>query len=538
MSGGVKKSATMHRGYLGGQAGVPVLRRTAPEYQTYETGYFQGGFYAGYDRVLVIPKSPRWLAEGSLRLEADYYYLGGDEGNLGSHKHQWSALGGWKQRFDPFFDSGRPVRFFVDPMAGFGIAGNRLNFGRGFPLDQETSLNFLARLGGGVEYCFHDKACFAIKAGYDIERSLTGLGYFQRGWRVGPELEVNLFGSPIRRTDICWQQLNEVRDDLASCEASLRDVYDELAALHGQIRSLLADNVLLNEAIQKQVAEYKKECRDPNIAPPDLETKIDDLKPFPDWKWADRECRGQLEAANAALRECQSQELNQTRDRLAEKLAEVKKSHNDLVGQWEEVVRWIYQCRKPGGRFIRTPKSILLFANDSADLATQQQKFFDKPVGRIHTDLDDWIVYLSRPENKRIQIRIHGYANDTGDENKNLLLAEARAENVRQYLTKTDTGPKAKYGPTLVPAEDVPAYQRNNCVAETTTAGLQSAYCPVHMDSERVDFSKGYGSDPRTLEKLRARLGDLGIVVTEADTQHPIYRMVWLEFSDEEGNFK
>lgn len=533
----MKEKVARHSGYVGGQAGVPILRRTDPEYNEYETGYFQGGVYAGYDRVMINPERLRWLLEGSLRTQLDYYYLGGDEGNLGSHKHQYSLLGGWKQRFNPFvtWNGQAPYWLFVDPMMGLGVADNELNFGRGFPLEQETSLNFLARLGGGVEYCFHANACLAVKAGYDLERSLAGLGYLQRGWRAGPELEANFFGPPIQRRDPCWEDLSDLRENLTVCEQGLKKVYSELTAIHGEIQGLLAINARLREATANQIDQYKNECKDPGIVPPDFEAEIDPLGPPPHWQWADMECPFQLEAAEQALEECRASSLNEIRDRLAAKLVQAREVHQQLVGQLEETIHWIYECRKP----VRTPKSILLFANDNAVIFTQPQEFFDRPLGKINPDLDDWIVFLNHSDNKKRRLRIHGYSNDTGDAERNRILSQERSDNVKRYLTKIKTGLGETFGPTLVPAGAVPPSERKKgqCIEKAPGAGLAETYCTIHVDPNRIEKAKGYGSDPAEIATLRDRLKRADIDLTEADPKHPIYRMVWLELSDEEGDF-
>lgn len=261
--------------------------------------------------------------------------------------------------------------------------------------------------------------------------------------------------------------------------------------------------------------------------------ETDPLEPPPHWQWEDTECPLQLAAAEKSLKECRHFSLNQTRNRLAEKLGEVRKVHQKLVGQLEETVYWIYECRKP----VRTPKNILLFANDNAGIFTQPQEFFGRPLGQINPDLDDWVIFLNHLENRKRRIRIHGYSNDTGDAQRNLILAQERAENVKQYLTKTKTGLAEPFGPTLVPAGAVPPSERGECIEKEPGAGLSGTYCAIRVDPSRITAAKGYGSDPTELEGLRDRLKKVDIDITEADPKHPIYRMVWLELSDEEGNF-
>lgn len=534
------KNNNVHRGYLGGGVGAPALKRAAPEFKVYETGYSQSGFYAGYDRLFLRNSGEGgWLSEGSLRLQADYYYVGGDEGNLGSHKHQYNLLTGWKQRFSPlvFLESDLPFHLFLDPMTGFGVADNALNFGRGFPLEEETSFNLLARFGGGAEYCFQPIVCLGFKGDYGMERSLAGIDYFQKGWRIVSEAEVHFGAPPAQGSDTCWQELNKVRGYLSTCETKRNIIYEELVGLHRQTQEILADNVTLKETIGQQIYEHQKECMESDIVLPNFEREIVPLESHPSWERMAGECQDQLKAARKSLKECLgSRDANERKDQLSKQLTQTRQIHQRLVHQLDAVIRWVHECRK--ATLFRTPKAMLLFVNDNADIPTRQQRFFGQSRGQVNSDLDDWMIYLNRPENQNVKVRIHGYANDTGDPKHNLALSKTRAENVKHYLVRNERSPSALYGPTLLPAEEVPPEKRIKCIQDPKQTEWSSSYCPIHMDPKRVVSSEGYGSDPQIIEKLQGKLKDFGIVVTEADTQHSFYRMVWIEVSDRDGNFK
>ena len=530
---------TNHRGYLGGEVGDPILKRSGAEYQKYETGYFQSGFHVGYDHLLFDPE-PAWVGEGSLRLQADYYYVGGNEGNLGSNKYQYGFLTGFKQRLIPFpFSSWNGVRLFVDPMLGVGIADNHLNFGRGFPLEQETSFNGLVRLSGGAEYCFYGNACLALKGGYELERSLIGVNYFQRGWQVGPVLEIPLSGLADGSVDGCWQELNKVRGYVANCEDIRRNSYEKEAALHGQIKDALAVNYKLKQMMLQQIGAYQKECGDPQISLEEKATSLSELKPLSHWIWEVAECSMQLQKAREALQQCflkDPQELDAAQ--LTAMLQQIRQNQNEWVDRSNAVFRWVFECRRAA--IFRTPQALFLFPNDGADMALQPQRFFDRSMGRVNPDLDDWVIYLNRPENKNIKVRIHGYANDTGDPEYNLSLSQKRVANFHRYLTTAEREKKTPYGPTLVPIEQVPQEQRTgkNCVHGKKQTEATPIYCPVYLDPVRVESAVGHGSGSAEVERLKERLKQFGLVVTEADPQHPVYRMVWLEISDREGNFQ
>lgn len=119
-----------------------VERPTAPD--PFGTEYSETSFRVGYQHHST-PFGSLDLKGGPL-VEVGYSAIAGGEGNLGSHRsYQVEALAGWKQNFWRFA--------FVLPKAGIGYGANYLNFGEGFPLERQSSLNLLLEADAGIEFC-------------------------------------------------------------------------------------------------------------------------------------------------------------------------------------------------------------------------------------------------------------------------------------------------------------------------------------------------------------------------------------------------
>lgn len=530
--------------YLGGNIVDSSVRRDL-ELERYDTNYHATQLHLGYQKIVVRPDWLKRFTYGGYRLQLGYTYLGGDEGNLGSHKRQVDLQLGWKQMFHIPFRNDAPFRVFVDPAVGFGIARNRMNFGRGFPLEAEHSGMLQARLGLGAEYCFHTNLCIAARAGYFFEDSVAGLGYSHRGPYLGTELEGDLFGPKPEPCpeDRCWKDLARAKNDLTTCQVSLDSLHEEVAELVAEVNRLQADNQSLHQFLTQQIDKYKEKCGKPPVTP--VEPGVLE----PSWSRssftpADREdCREELADTLQQVQECRRTdeksvraELEKRKQSLAVDLREAEAINQKLIAQAGEVIQWVHGCCDKGKVIIsRTPKTLLLFANDNPDLPLQPQTFFGtQPQGKVNPDLDDMIAFLNLPRNRRMRVRVHGYANDTGDAEKNLRLSEGRAKGVRDYLVKSRTD----VGPTFAPIDVVPEAQRTNCIEGLTVEGTSAYYCATQVDASRVDSAQSHGSDPTDLEALRVSLEKDGIKLETTESNHPIFRLVWIELSDEQGRFK
>lgn len=123
-----------------------------------------------------------WLAGSGPALDVAYSYVGGDIGNLGSHRHQVALMLGWRQTMLA------SDRFFIEPQAGVAAAANWLNFGRGYPLTEETSLMGVGDLAVGYGFCGKD-FCLEASLGYFYETTLVGApDYFDHG----PQLQLGV----------------------------------------------------------------------------------------------------------------------------------------------------------------------------------------------------------------------------------------------------------------------------------------------------------------------------------------------------------
>jgi len=143
---------------------LPAARITRPAHaEGLKTNYFGTEFRLGYEPWLFFRKQVHF--RGKWSWDVGYSYIGGDEGNLGSKRHQGSLLTGWKQHLS---------YFYLHPRIGVGIARNRLNFGEGFAPQTNHSLNGILQLVGGIEFCKDQRVCFAVFGGYAMEKTLSG----------------------------------------------------------------------------------------------------------------------------------------------------------------------------------------------------------------------------------------------------------------------------------------------------------------------------------------------------------------------------
>lgn len=102
---------------------------------------------------------------GGPTLALRFAYMGSGLESDGSRRFIPSVSAGWLQRLS---------LFYVNPSVGVGIGINSLNFGRGSPPPDETSVNVRFGLELGLSLCQARAACPAIFASYQYDFSIYG----------------------------------------------------------------------------------------------------------------------------------------------------------------------------------------------------------------------------------------------------------------------------------------------------------------------------------------------------------------------------
>jgi len=129
------------------------------------------------------------LSDGSLIAEGQYSYYLGQERNEESHSKEYGVGVGWKQTL---LKRDNVLNINVTPMLRLGRAQNVLNFGRGFPVEEESSTNGGAALLVGADLC-GEYACVTPTFGYGWEKTLDGEpDHSRNGWEAGLGISVAL----------------------------------------------------------------------------------------------------------------------------------------------------------------------------------------------------------------------------------------------------------------------------------------------------------------------------------------------------------
>lgn len=164
-----------------GDAGPTWIRR-AVELDPYDVNYHGVDLHLGVENGESFPllgflPIPEWVARMNVFGEVGYGYTGGDEKNLGSHRHQLLFRGGLRTRL---FDW-----VALDASAAIGGAINRLNFGKGFPPPTEFTVNGHLGASVGFQLCLGRDLCITPYVAFDYERSLIDPLYEARIIRGG-----------------------------------------------------------------------------------------------------------------------------------------------------------------------------------------------------------------------------------------------------------------------------------------------------------------------------------------------------------------
>lgn len=188
----------------------PSWFRRGTELDPYERDYFTTDLSLGvmgreaftfFDLVPAEVLKWRWMAD------LDFSYTGGDEKNLGSHRYQLLLRGGLRATL---FDL-----LTLDTEAGVGGAINYLNFGKGFPLPAEFTVNLQARAALGIELCLNRDLCLTPTVGVALEQSLGDLSYHHPVFQLGLLVSGNPIPDPVAPIPVEKERLPERSTDAA-----------------------------------------------------------------------------------------------------------------------------------------------------------------------------------------------------------------------------------------------------------------------------------------------------------------------------------
>ncbi|MBI2343379.1 MAG: hypothetical protein HYV02_03440 [Deltaproteobacteria bacterium] len=161
---------------LSGSAGWSWLRRLE-ELAPYETDYAMTELTLGMEWAEAIGEE---VVVGPV-VEVSYGFLGGTDENRGSHRHHLMARGGGRLRL---FDL-----LFLDLKAGAGGAMNALDFGKGFPLPTEYTVNVQGQVSVGGMICLGSGLCLTPLVQYTQDMAVTDplytVGAVQCGFHLG-----------------------------------------------------------------------------------------------------------------------------------------------------------------------------------------------------------------------------------------------------------------------------------------------------------------------------------------------------------------
>jgi hypothetical protein len=488
-------------------------------------------------------------------------------------------------RFIPFLD-----HLFLSANAGAGLGASELNFGGGANPVGGFDAFLHAGAGIGFDWRFQNRLGleFGVRkiVGWSPVRAYTGDALLVSfAVTFGPPVDYpeaphgscafnlnlhlpscNEFGGG--EDPSCQGELEKAKKEFHACQDEISTLRTELQAAHGRVEAYFELNAGMNDKLKEvlanpEVQAANKICGPHGITAMDLKNIAIDLPQLPQAPEA-TVCREALPLYKAAIKSCKDDSPGSLRAQIAQKIKETKTTENTirplssvLGSKTNHLWNWAMDCYSklltppppvcpgcpkcpdcppppPPRITVRTPSSVFLFANNSADLGLQQQKYPGIPNGAkaVSANLDDWIIFLNKLENKTLGVRIHGYANDTGKSEDNQTLSEKRARAVANYLMGVGR-PKNTY----VPAGEY--VKAEGCIAGNNGDTDYVIHCPVKLSSDRVKVVQGNISDPKLLDPFKDELKKVGIknATNVLDNSDPIFRSVWIELSDKEGRF-
>lgn len=402
--------------YIGWAFSPAPQIRANDEVANFDSYYFQTGPYVGIEKKLTAPV----VGFDRSIMELAYSYLGGSPQNLGSSSHELLfRLGAKADLFN--ITQNTPLTFV--PKIGLGGALNWMNFGRGFPLEMEPSINGQIQLGLNViPYCNSSTTCLSISAGLYAERALLApLPYNNYGGFLS--FDFLMLDSPTGTAPFHPdEKLVKAHDD-AIADAATKKSEESFR--------------LIEDARKKAEAEAYRKAEEARKA---KEAKEEALR-----------IKKEREEAQIRAELAQSKELIASlKDEAGKKADEVQKEI-DAVKKTvftETFDSFVKEIRKQpvGSLYLLLPMQIN-FGNGNPDITLTKQEFPKiRKILKSNPQLDRYVLALGNlinsiiqhPTRDQIKIEIHvkGYANDTGKPDINKQLALDRVQSVIDYLVR------------------------------------------------------------------------------------------------------
>lgn len=471
--------------FFGGGAGPNQLRRTA-ELEPYDSDYFTADLHLGLEPgdsfpFLFIPYIPQEIVRWNVLVDLDYNYLGGDEKNYGSHRHQLLARVGLRTRFASF----EHFAALIDARIGGGWAMNRLNFGKGVPLTTEHSATVQWSISAGVQLCLNRHACFQPQFTFLQEFGETSEAYENTAFLFGIEVG----GDP--DFDREKPEREEEPPDDSACRKRLAEAEEGRDAAQrelGKCTERAAD-------LREQLGDRTKEAET-------LRTEIATLRAAADRKKPIEHQYATLDIPRAILFGNDNPDI-------------------PLQPQWfADVGPNLYACR----------------SNPDLDHIIRTLRRWATQITALQH-----IKRLDSADQYQFILRVKGYANDSGPSDRNRRLALGRSSSVIDYVTKT--GPMATYLAAVDPADfarrkgellvngGIDLERRHTCGAQDATGKRQRTLADLlPLDATPAEQRKPlrvinenvlHPNDP--IDDIRA---DFGAYV---DMSQPVFRLARLE---------
>lgn len=423
---------------------------------------------------LDLLKRDGWvLSDGSLIAEGEYSYYLGEERNEESHSKEFGVGVGWKQTLLKRDDD--LINLNVTPMFRLGRAQNKLNFGRGFPVEEESSTNGAFAILAGADLC-GDYFCITPTVGYGWEKTLTGFPAHERnGLEGGFNISLDLFRE--EKAPTVLPNLAGMLDTFlkGKAEEEREKIKEELLDYLKQRISQLRDSEPPNDKAYQTVSDELRNHIDNQLD--EISNEEDDTK------------RKQLKKALLAYIDEQLVKLKKAEFQRADHYQAIASDLHYQANLEETAVRLpgiIYAIdhamardqifRMPFGVRFPFGSSELSFGTQWRTIGTPAalyEKREDKQAFECfsHPSLDDFLETFTRlgtrlyrakkagrfQDKYRLRVVVKGYANDlkrneqdnspkpeaAGEDNKNLgnvlrRLAYQRAQTVIDYILHQD----------------------------------------------------------------------------------------------------
>jgi len=292
----------------------------------------------------------------------------------------------------------------------------------GFGYEPISKFDFIHGLGGMLLYSYMSPE---RGVGFDIG---VGMGKTFSENRNYEDTEIKAIAT-LRLTsikkDTCEDERRKASISLRECKTSIDSKKIEVSNLSrqiylyaGAIKFILNHQKRLYTGISNFCGPRPKIVNEPKgIEGPDI----------PEWHIDQSSCPAELKSTNDALNECRSGEAEKSLDAW---ISSAEHYRSSLIRDLKTIFNWRVSC--DSGALL--PR-VVQFANDNPTKALDWQERPSWKGERVFSipDLDELIIYMALNPSKRVII--FGFANDTGDPERNEYLAKTRASFSYQYLT-------------------------------------------------------------------------------------------------------